>query len=258
MDNIIVELNGESGISHQLRSDIGSREEQQDRAYFYSDPVFTFAAVCDGMGGTENGAGASKIALDTMQTLIKDYIANEQREDLVTFFQTVLAELDNQVFCRLGRKKGGTTTVAAAICDRNLYWLSAGDSRLYILRNGELVQATRDHNYYLRLNEQLHNGEIDQETFQQESSRGEALISYIGMGGLTLYDLTTAPLPLLKGDILLLTTDGLCKAVPDELIQYILSKKLPLPKKADKLLSQVTVLKTTAALDNTTFALIEI
>ena len=139
-----------------------------------------------------------------------------------------------------------------------LFWFSAGDSRLYVFRSGELVQATRDHNYFLRLNEQLHSGEISQEFYQQEADRGEALISFLGVGGFPVYDLTNAPLELMSGDILLLTTDGLYKAIHPDLILHILRGNDSLAAKADKLMTQITVLKRSMILDNTTFALLKI
>lgn len=259
MDNISVEKYGiDFPYEVQVRTDIGGREEQQDNAYVYSDAVATFAIVCDGMGGTEHGALASKMTVESIRNLWKEFVIQHFQGNIVKFFLEAMTEVDNQVFHEFGKSRGGTTVVAVVIIREKLYWFSAGDSRLYILRNGELVQATRDHNYFLQLNEQFKNGEITQNQFQQEAARGEALISYIGVGGLSVYDLATVPLDLMEGDILLLTTDGLYKAIPKELIQHILMKEDSLSVKADNLMRQITVLKNSVALDNTTYALIKI
>ncbi len=259
MDKMLVnKLGSNPPYEMELRSDIGGREEQQDNAYVYADPSVAFAIVCDGMGGTDHGALASRIAVDTMRRLLDEFLAQPQKNNVVQFLGNAMAELDYRVTSALGRQRGGTTAVATILRDGKLYWFSVGDSRLYILRGGELVQATRDHNYYLRLNEQLQTGEITQEVYNQESARGEALISFMGVGGLPVYDLTNAPLEVMEGDILLLTTDGLYKAIPKDLIQHILRGKGTLSKKADKLMEQIIVLKNTVILDNTTFALIKI
>ena len=259
MDQIFMERVGaDFPCEVELRSDIGGREDQQDRAYAYADPSITFAIVCDGMGGTEHGELASRIAVETMRELLQAFVAQQPLGDVVRFLSDAMTELDRRVSRELGNQEGGTTAVAVILLDGELYWFSAGDSRLYIFRGGELVQATRDHNYFLRLNEQLQNGEITPEQFRQESERGEALISFIGIGGLPVYDLTNAPLRVMEGDILLLTTDGLYKAIPQELILHILRGGDSLSAKADKLMAQITVLKHSVVLDNTTYALIKI
>lgn len=255
MDNIELEIHGSDlPCQVELRTDIGGRREQQDGAYVYCDPDMAFAVVCDGMGGTEQGAKASAMAVGTARAAL----AAQPPHEPVRFLLDTLMEMDDQIFRELGRKKGGTTAVMALLRHGKLYWASAGDSRLYIFRDGELVQATRDHNYFLRLREQLQNGTISQEQFRLESERGEALISYLGVGGLTVYDLTNAPLALKEGDILLLTTDGLYKAVPQEQIHHILGQTLPLADLADRLMTQITARKDTIILDNSTFALIKI
>lgn len=259
MDNISLERQGvDLPCEVQLRTDIGGREDQQDSAYAYCDSNTTFAIVCDGMGGTEDGAQAGKIAVDSMRELLHLYLKQNPRGNVVRFLAESMTELDSRVSCELGKKKGGTTAVAVMIQDKKLYWFSAGDSRLYICRGSELVQATRDHNYFLRLEELLKNGEITKADYRRESERGEALISYMGVGGLPVYDLTNVPLDVMDGDILLLTTDGLYKAIPQELILHILRGQGSLSGKADKLMSQITVLKKSVLLDNTTFALIQI
>ena len=216
------------------------------------------AIVCDGMGGTEEGAKASRIAVESTQEMLKNYLAKSKGKRIVEFLAETMTTLDSRVSMALGKQRGGTTAVAALIYEGRLYWFSAGDSRLYIIRNGELVQATRDHNYFLRLDEQLSTGEITEEVYKQEAARGEALISYMGVGGLSVYDLTNVPFELREGDILLLTSDGLYKAIPEELIKYVLNGNNSLAAKADMLISQIAVLKNSVVLDNTTFALIKI
>lgn len=242
----------------QMRSDIGGREEQQDSGYAYTDPSVTFSIICDGMGGAACGAQASALAVESMRQMLESYLAGEADCSVTEFLLEAVSELDMRVTHELGKYKSGTTAVAVFIQDQKLFWFSVGDSRLYIFRNGDLVQATRDHNYFLRLREELESGEITPEQFRQESERGEALISFLGIGGLSVYDLTNTPLNLREGDILLLTTDGLYKALPEEMICHILRGAESLSEKADKLMSQINVLKNSIVLDNTTFALIKI
>ena len=201
---------------------------------------------------------ASRLAVENMQALLQQYIKTETPAPVDLFLENALDMMDISVTQAIGRQKGGTTVVAVYIVDGRLYWVSAGDSRLYAYRNGEMVQVTRDHNYFLRLNEELKSGEITQEYYRAEAEKGEHLISFAGVGGISVFDLSREPVGLLEGDILLLTTDGLYKALPKELIQHVLRSRNPLSVKADKLLSQIQVLKKNIVLDNTTFILIQI
>ena len=99
-----------------------------------------------------------------------------------------------------------------------MYWVSAGDSRIYVLRAGQMVQITTDHNYFFQLNEMLRNGEIDREQYRIEAQEGEALISYVGMGGLQWKDISRAPFVLRPKDTILICSDGLYRSVPAQLI----------------------------------------
>lgn len=151
------------------KSLLGAREEQQDCHYAHCEPGRAFAVVCDGMGGIGHGGAASRVAVETLKGL---FYAKEAAESCPTFFIRAVDILDEQVANLaddLGQRLGGGTTIVAVIIEGDaLYWLSVGDSRLYILRGEELVCVTRDHNYLL----------IEPE---DTSRKAEALISFIGM-----------------------------------------------------------------------------
>ena len=200
-----------------MQSVIGTREEQQDSMFCHVDEQRVIAAVCDGMGGLESGKLASMAVIEKLKELYKEKKADET---FPSFFLKIVDILDELVF-RMKSKIGegasaGTTLTAAAIEGDDLFWLSIGDSRLYILRGDEFVQATRDHNYFLRLEQMLREKEIDERQYHVEALRGEALISFIGKGGIELMDINHSPFKLLPNDTILLTTDGLYKALSEE------------------------------------------
>lgn len=64
----------------------------------------------------------------------------------------------------------------------------------------------------------LQNGEIDREQYRIEAQEGEALISYVGMGGLQWKDISRAPFVLRPKDTILICSDGLYRSVPAQLI----------------------------------------
>lgn len=240
-------------FNYTSRSVIGNREEQQDYlSTDVSDGVF-LAVVCDGMGGLNCGNAASITAVNEMVSIFRNRTADESIPDM---FTESIDILDEQVFTLVDesgeRLKAGTTIVAAAIENGSLYWMSVGDSRLYIFRNGDAAQATRDHNYQLYLDSVKNTYRPTQEDFDQS----EALISFIGMGGISVMDISRNPFPLMDGDVLLLTTDGLYKAVPQEEIKRIVFSNPDISKAADLLLEQAEALAPSTR-DNISFVLIK-
>ena len=202
-------------------SGIGKRDSQQDAAYLYADDGMVFALLCDGMGGVEGGQQASQTAIDSFA----DYLHHQlnRKEGLLTGWVDHLKIVDDQVFRlrdNLGKREGpGTTLALAYINEDKLYWLSVGDSRIYVSRGSELVQATTDHNYFILLNQKLSRGEITEAEVDAERKRGDALISFVGMGGLLLIDVNDSGFSLMKGDTVLICSDGLYKSIPGELLR---------------------------------------
>ncbi|MDR2356796.1 MAG: serine/threonine-protein phosphatase [Oscillospiraceae bacterium] len=203
----------------------GSREEQQDSFRVRESEGAVAAIVCDGMGGLSNGALASKTAADKFIELCSGKAPDVSWTD---FTVSAARALDECVYklsdSRGARLRAGTTAAAAVIDGGALFWLSVGDSRIYIARGGEIQRLTRDHNYFLTLGGAR---ALTRERYEAEARRGDALISFIGMGGIDVMDANSSPLALMPGDTLLLTSDGLYKAAREEAIGRILCDSLP-------------------------------
>ncbi len=179
--------------------------------------------VCDGMGGMSAGEIASSAAIDTLM----EYADCEMPlQDPPEFLKKAAIRMDEHVASLLNIKgeklQAGTTAVVVYITGSSLYWMSVGDSKIYIIRNHEMVQVTRPHNYQLLLEQSLSDGSISREEYEKESARKEALISYLGMDGLRMMDLTQQPFELHVGDVVLLCSDGLYKSLKDEEIQNLI------------------------------------
>lgn len=101
----------------------------------------------------------------------------------------------------------GTTLVCAYARERRLYYAAVGDSRLYLIRGDGLLQLNEEHNLLSRLRRQGKDG---------PSPQGQALTSYIGMGGGLEIDCPDKPCHLEPGDMLLLCSDGVYRALMDE------------------------------------------
>ena len=207
-----------------LLSVIGDREDQQDSAGYQMKKNEGLIAVCDGMGGHEGGQIASTLATEV---LLDSYLEEFPLDDPHSWLMDIAGDIDKRIALLKNRNgelmKAGSTIVAVCIREKELYWLSVGDSRIYLFRKGELVRATADHNYKQILDRQYKSGQINEETYNGNIEKGEALVSFLGLDGLPFIESNDIPFELLSGDKILLTTDGLYKVLSDENIKSIIS-----------------------------------
>ncbi|MCR5121472.1 MAG: protein phosphatase 2C domain-containing protein [Ruminococcus sp.] len=242
-------------IEYELRTDIGTRDEQQDSAHAQlTNGLFT-AVLCDGMGGHKGGAIASGIAVREFMSAAASGLIdrNSIPESLIS-----CAEKTNRLVFDLCDKSGarldaGTTLVSIVIDENKLYWLSAGDSRLYIIRNGKITQITKDHNYFYVLDRLLSERRISEEEYQRKSKGGNALISYIGISKLDIIDINLEPFILYPGDIILLCSDGLFKIMDNDDILRCIDERTD--RSADNLMDFIRRSGNTRK-DNSTFIIV--
>lgn len=201
---------------------IGNREEQQDMFGYHLMNNEGIVVICDGMGGHKGGKLASSISVEQF---LRDYTNNYPTMDPIGMLMESAKSCDiavSNLRSESGEKlNAGSTCVAVIIREKLLYWCSVGDSRAYLLRGEEFVQLTQDQNYKTVLAEKLRTGAINDAEYQIELGRGEALISYLGIGDLRLIDYNSTALPLEQGDKIVLMTDGLYKTVQEIKIQQI-------------------------------------
>lgn len=201
---------------------IGKRESQQD-SFGVSDISNSslcnekgiFAVVADGMGGLTAGAEVSAIVTSAM---IKQFSVASVEENVPAFLLDILTYANNEVRKYLdinGYSKSGSTVVAVIIKDGGLYFISVGDSRIYLYRGGALIQLNREHIYGNELDEKAARGEIGAEEARNDPQRN-SLTSYIGMDELAQIDRNIRPVALMSGDRVLLMTDGIFTALSEE------------------------------------------
>lgn len=245
------------------RSAVGNRNYQQDALYVSSSRMLAankktriLGVVCDGMGGMSDGGKASRTAI---QMMLQGFQTVEKRQELniPAFFQQGIRTIDRVIsdFPKENGRGSGTTMVACIVEDQKLYWASVGDSRIYIIRGHQMQQVTRDHNYALRLQEQVDAGMMTAEEALSQRHR-EALISYLGMGNVSLMDINTVPFELQYGDMVMLCSDGITKTLPDSQIKKIILADAVKPEqKAEALVEAATHLNSHSQ-DNTSVVLI--
>ena len=204
---------------------IGTRSEQQD-AFGISeigDSEFlshggVLAVVADGMGGLAEGGKASRLAI---KTFLEAYLRKTAGEPIGDALERSMIETNDAVYSlavELGEKGNfGTTLIAAVVHESGMYWIYAGDSRIYLTDGQALTQLTEDHVYGRKLKKAAEKGLIDYEMVLYHPDR-ESLTSYIGDQSVNEIGKGFHSAPLPENFSLLLCTDGLFKFLPEKRI----------------------------------------
>lgn len=175
--------------------------------------------VADGMGGHEAGEVASAIAIDVFP---QAYYQDTQA-DLRICLQNAVRQANHAVFTRAqqspGRKGMGTTIVAAAVRNGELYLAHVGDSRAYLLRQGKFEPLTKDHSF---VQEQIDAGILTEEMARNHPQKN-VITRALGHGP-EVTPTISGPIPLQPGDRLLLCSDGLSGPLRDEDMAAILKQ----------------------------------
>lgn len=263
--SVNVQIDSGNSILAYASQIIGTRNEQQD-SFFVSDcgefdllkKSYVVAAVCDGMGGLSSGADASRLAIECIKRETNTYFASDEPKNIPEFLKNIAIKANELVYSygvENGGGQCGTTMVLTIFENNRLYWLSVGDSRIYVIRNGKIIQITNDHNYAYLLEQRVKEGLITREEAMAERNR-EALISFIGISELDIIDLCNAPIELEKGDIVLLCSDGLYKVMTDEEICEYVNENKNDPEALARNLPSESFDRNNGSQDNTTVAVV--
>ncbi len=208
---------------------IGDRTEQQDavgvshvnNSRFVQHGGFA-AVIADGVGGGHHGKEAAQIAV---ASFLEEYHRKPESEAITFALERALKAANDAVFSfsqRTGQE--GTccaTLVAAVIHGTNAHWISAGDSRAYLLRNGLLHRLTSDHTVARSLKEDVADGFIAAGD-AGEHPDGDDLTSYVGKSEPPHSDGNCQPFPLVAGDRIVLCTDGVYRTLEESEIAAVL------------------------------------
>lgn len=182
------------------------------------------AAVCDGMGGEEGGEVASSLAVEVVVRSLLDSRTNAaglcSGDVLVSALRGALQQASQRVFLE-GRKRPdlgrmGTTATVAILGDGEVLIGQVGDSRAYLMRRGAMVQLTRDQTLVAFIAERT------QRTAKEVSETVGPNIILQAVGAKPSVDVALTRVPITRGDVLLLCSDGLCGPVSDDVIRAAL------------------------------------
>lgn len=254
----LLEVPENVGLKVAKLHNIGKRKNQQDSfgVSELKEEILTergfLAVVADGMGGLSDGEKAS------MATVISALNFFDIKEfDVIPDNLTELAEMANQQVKEvLGITKGqsGSTMVCIYIKDKQMFFVSVGDSRILLLRDGEIHQLNQEHNYEADLMKLVKDGRITLEEAQNDPQKN-ALTSYIGIEKLEKIDRNTEPIELFDQDRILLVSDGIYNTLSDE--EILASMEYPIGRAMMHMEMQIEG-KNKTNQDNYTALLVEI
>ena len=216
----------------------GGRANNEDRtSYCYSRDALLMV-IADGMGGHHHGEIAAQIAVQTLadgfQREAKPKVADPFR-----FLQKAMTNAHHAILDYSARHRmpetPRTTCVACLVQDSVAYWAHAGDSRLFLMRNGRVIAQTKDHSRVRLLVEE---GMISEAQAAVHQDRNK-IYSCLGSPSAPEIEFSRKT-PLEHGDIVLLCTDGLWGVTSGELMAVAL-KGANLIQALPMLLSQAEV-----------------
>jgi len=248
-----------SGISQ------GARDYQEDAitADFPVGAEAGFVVLADGMGGHAAGDVASKIVLTEVFSELKFHFAD------VSAFETrapeilrSVADLANDTLRQHTRTHPetegmGATLVVPALIENRLWWISIGDSPLFLFRNGRLTQLNEDHSMAPQIDFMVKSGLMDPQVAANHPDRN-CLISVLMGTRIPKIDCPAKPFELKAGDIVICASDGL-QFLTNPQIEKVLNKyrKTRSTEIAERLLEEITRLDDPDQ-DNISFTVIKV
>ena len=198
----------------------GGRAKNEDRMGYCYTRASGLCVLADGMGGHPEGEVAAQLALQTISALYQKE-ARPTIVDTTEFLSLALLAAHHQII-RYASEKGmldtpRTTVVAAILQGTGATWVHCGDSRLYVMRDGQLLTRTRDHSYL----EQQNAGIIKISTANRN-----ILFTCLGSPAKPVFDIA-GPVTLHEGDKLMLCSDGLWGSLTDaDIVRHMAGKSV--------------------------------
>ncbi len=200
-------------------TDVGRTRAANEDAYKFGkfDDGICWAVVCDGMGGVHGGKIASSTAIDVVsQKINKCYNASMDINSIENLLLSSITTANCIVYDRGAADKSlegmGTTIVAAIFKNGEVCIAHVGDSRAYIISEGEIRLITKDHSL---VQEMLDLGQITETEFEHHPRKN---IITRAMGVDEKIDIEFDTVEFNKGDALILCSDGLSGLLKKEKI----------------------------------------
>jgi protein phosphatase len=216
-------------LRHSARTDVGKTRDHNEDSYGVgegeqAEHMGELLVVCDGMGGHAAGEVASQLGVETILSIYY----GDASEDRPQVLEQAFEQANEQIYAK-GHGSMGTTGVAALLHHDALHIANVGDSRAYLIRDGEIRQVSRDHSF---VSDQVAAGLITADQARSSPHRN-VITRALGYQSDVTVDLFRLPLQI--GDIVVLCSDGLHGLVTDAEIAKI-AASAPLDQAAQQLI----------------------
>ena len=220
-------------LSFWAATDVGKKREHNEDNFLIDSKLSLFV-VADGMGGHASGEVASHIAVHEMRNaveakreLIEGFAAKDGKvltQDLLGIMEQAVGNACAAIFqkgkAEADKRGMGTTISALLLAGERAFIAHVGDSRIYMVRQGQVIQLTEDHSL---INELIRRGKVTKEGLGRSpySAYKNAVTRAVGVYETVQVD--TMDLEVLPGDQFLLCSDGLHSYLDDKQIVEFLS-----------------------------------
>lgn len=213
--------------------DQGARSYQED-SFGYTNIIDSdvisqkgfMAILSDGMGGLNNGKEVADYVVQNSISMFEKFVPMRQVGNQLK----AIINASNEYVCSRysvnGVSSAGATAVLAYIYKNRLYWATAGDSRIYCLRNKNMIQLNEDHDYKNKLYRDFLDGLIQLSDAENDEQK-DSLVSFVGKSGLENIEASIKGIRIRPGDIFVLCSDGIYNGISQESMREILLSNDP-------------------------------
>ena len=220
--NLVFAQRTDIGLKRESNEDSALTFQPEDQQVMESKGVLF--VVADGLGGHTRGEVASQLAVNTIRDVYYSQQGDDPEAALRLAIEQANARIYNESLAMSPKMEPdqmmGSTVVAAVIRGDTVYVANVGDSRAYIVRNGQAHQISLDHSLVAK---QLREGLITKEQARDHPDRNKI---YRCLGEETV-EVDTFSEKVQQGDLLLLCTDGLSESVDEEEVVTIVQQYEP-------------------------------
>ncbi len=192
-------------LDYGIAQTTGNRQLQADRAEVSMSSAGILAVLADGIGKENTGQVCAQIGLDTVLDAYEPYRELHNPE---YFFRTVFGEAHLRIQRTIGVRYGGACLAAAFVSGAALHYALAGDIRIALWRNGELIPLSKGHTLDVMAVQAYEEGKLSKReaVWSMEEKR---CWNYLGMDGFHEIELADRPVRLRAGDRVVMASKGI-------------------------------------------------
>lgn len=212
----------------------GNQEIQSDCVQVYQNEAGMMAVLADGIGKENTGRVAAQVAADTVLDAFEPYRVVNNPEYL---FRTAFLEAHRRVQQTIGERRGGASLGAVFMNHTHLYYALAGNIRIALLRNGELIPLSEGQTISMLAYEAFQEGLLskNETIWSREENR---IWNYLGKDGFHEIEICEPPVSLKKNDLIVMVSQGIFEELSWAVIEDILLMDIPLTEKAGRIIEE--------------------